>query len=115
MFEDTRVSIGATFELICSGTNAEQIDVDLRYRADEPFAVSLAFWSGVGESTWLVSRDLLAHGLTGASGIGDVQLRPHTDDTLLLELGSEYSHMVFQVPADAMRAFLESTYDIVPR
>jgi hypothetical protein len=49
----------------------------LHYSADDPYAIRMAFHVGTDEPVeWIFARDLLAVGLGGPAGEGDVQVWP---------------------------------------
>ena len=52
----------------------------LTYRKRDPFAVQLEVPSGATFVVWLLSRDLLADGLNGPAGLGDVAVNPDVFD-----------------------------------
>lgn len=81
------------WHLTRTGWNATPIV--LRYTADEPHEVALAFEGG---NTWRISRDLLRDGLSGPAGLGDVQMFRY-DDVVFLRL----------YPATAMEAMFVMT------
>ncbi|MFS8103119.1 SsgA family sporulation/cell division regulator [Lentzea alba] len=114
MFNETRVGTATIVEFIRPDGSVEPMNVDLQYRTDDPHAVTLRFHTKDQESTWLVGRELLSEGLLAPAGIGDVRLRPHHGDVLVLELFTEDSHAVFHLSADELHRFLESTYAVVP-
>lgn len=114
MFNETRVGTATVVEFIRPDGSVEPMNVDLHYRTDDPHAVTVRFHTREQESTWLVSRELLSDGLQAPAGLGDVRLRPHHGDVLVLELFTEDSHAVFHLSADELRRFLESTYQVVP-
>lgn len=114
MFNETRVGTAIVAEFIRPDGSVEPMNVDLHYRSDDPHAVTMRFHTRDQESTWLVGRELLADGLLAPAGFGDVRLRPHHGDVLVLELLTEDSHAVFHLSADELDRFLESTYAAVP-
>ena len=107
----------------------------LYYSGSDPYAVRMAFHVGTDEPVeWIFARDLLAAGIESRQGEGDVQVWPspvscaETDDldvtgqrrprtggkVLNIELSSPFGQAHFEAPAQAMSAFLERTYQIVP-
>jgi len=71
------VTIGATalFSLLHAGNDDVPVLVEMSYTVRDPYAVGLRFHSNrVVE--WFVARELLAAGLTGPAGDGDVHVRP---------------------------------------
>ena len=114
MFNETRIGTVTVVEFIRPDGTVESMNVDLQYRSDDPHAVTLRFQTRDQESTWVVGRELLSDGLLSPAGIGDVRLRPHEGDVLVLELFTEDSHAVFHVSHDELSRFLDSTYAVVP-
>jgi len=106
------------------------------YSGSDPYAVRMAFHVGTDEPVeWIFARDLLAAGIESRQGDGDVQVWPspasvaETGDldligtaepgetqgkVLNIELSSPFGQAHFEAPADAMSAFLQRTYQIVP-
>ena len=103
------------------------------YNGSDPYAVRMAFHVGTSEPVeWIFARDLLAAGIESRQGEGDVQVWPspascaETDDldvigaaeiggkVLNIELSSPFGQAHFEAPAQAMSAFLQRTYQIVP-
>lgn len=96
-----------------------RLTAELRYDAADPYAVDAVFHTGDPDGVrWVFARDLLAEGLTGPSGEGDVTVAPLVDDRgrrlILLELRSPDGHAVLQAPADKVASFLATTYRICP-
>src|ERR1700722_20081039 len=106
----------------------------LYYSGRDPYAVRMAFHVGTDEPVeWIFARDLLAAGIKSRQGEGDVQVWPsaqscaETDsldaigsaDTegnavLNIELSSPFGRAHFEAPTQAMAAFLDRTYQVVP-
>jgi hypothetical protein len=103
------------------------------YSGSDPYAVRMAFHVGTDEPVeWIFARDLLAAGIESRQGQGDVQVWPSlmscaVDDdldvtgppgaggkVLNIELSSPFGQAHFEAPAQAMSAFLQRTYQIVP-
>src|ERR1700758_2847044 len=106
------------------------------YSGSDPYAVRMAFHVGTDEPVeWIFARDLLAAGIESRQGDGDVQVWPspvsaaETGDldligaaepgetqgkVLNIELSSPFGQAHFEAPAEAMSAFLQRTYQIVP-
>ena len=103
------------------------------YSGNDPYAVRMAFHVGTDEPVeWIFARDLLAAGIESRQGEGDVQVWPSlmscADDddldmtgpqgtggkVLNIELSSPFGQAHFEAPAQAMSAFLQRTYQIVP-
>jgi Streptomyces sporulation and cell division protein, SsgA len=106
----------------------------LYYTGRDPYAVRMAFHVGTDEPVeWIFARDLLAAGIKSRQGEGDVQVWPSAqscaetegpdaigprsaeDDAVLnIELSSPFGRAHFEAPTQAMSAFLDRTYQIVP-
>jgi hypothetical protein len=93
----------------------------LTYCADDPYAVSLSFHSGLDEPVrWVIGRELLFAGSRSPQGLGDVQVWPSaatdglTASVLNIELSSPSGHAHFEVPAAELADFLRRTDEIVP-
>lgn len=91
------------------------IPIELSYTSGDPYAVTMRFFARPGEAvTWLVSRALLAEGLCTAAGLGDIRFRPLDNRTCVIDLRSEKGAATCHAPADDLRRFLDTTYDLVP-
>jgi hypothetical protein len=94
--------------------------LDLRYDPEEGFTVVLRIRAAI-EATeplptlWRLSRDLLDEGLRAPTGIGDVRVRPLSDDWTLVELLAPDVRAVLVVGAADLRRFLAETFRLVPR
>ncbi|MEY9875266.1 hypothetical protein ABH931_004767 [Streptacidiphilus sp. MAP12-33] len=94
--------------------------LDLRYDPDEGFAVVLRIRAAIVEAeplptSWRLSRDLLDEGLRTPAGIGDVRVRPLSEDWTLIELLPPGVRAVLVVSAVDLRRFLGETFRLVPR
>jgi sporulation and cell division protein SsgA len=94
----------------------------LFYSHEDPYALSIAFAVGLDEPIeWTFARDLLAMGIEGREGLGDVTVWPSADSeggvpgrVLHLELSSPFGQAHFEAPATEISDFLRRTYEIVP-
>lgn len=84
------------------------------YSTDDQFAITVRFRVPGDWVEWRFARDLLAEGIVGEAGIGDVRVRFTEDDELLLELCSPNGVAVFDLDVKAANQFLEATCDLVP-
>jgi hypothetical protein len=86
------------------------------YDAADPYAVRAGFYVGLEEPVeWFFARDILAAGLRGRAGGGDVTVWPSGDGhTVTIELSSPFGTARFQAPAGDIAGFLEIAYDLVP-
>ena len=87
------------------------------YRADDPYAVSLAVRTRHDRWVeWLVARDLVIEALYGPTGIGDVRMTPqHIQgyDIVEIEIRSGDGRAVLEVDRDLLRGFIDASTEIV--
>ena len=87
------------------------------YRADDPYAVSLAVRTRHDRWVeWLVSRELVVEALSCATGIGDVRMTPqHVQgyDIVEIEIRSGDGRAVLEVDRDLLRGFIEASTEVV--
>ncbi len=87
------------------------------YRADQPFTVTAAFQTDRDRWVeWAFSRDLLAEGLRGPAGVGDVRLHPEYEDELtmlVVEIESPEGYAELELDHEGVSAFLEATEEVV--
>lgn len=107
-------TVATTVELEMLGW-AEQVTVTLSWSSDAPYAVGLIF-PGELEVCWLVARDLLAAGLLGPSGLGDVSVFPDLYDPGFVELvlSSPDGSVGLRMPVHRLATFLDATWRHVP-
>jgi hypothetical protein len=93
------------------------VDLELRYDATCPYAVTATFTSADRPVTWTFGRDLLRQGLYEPVGSGDVHVRPDLDDdgraAVLLELRSPDGVGLAVLPSLEVRAFVEGATEVV--
>ncbi|OLS99357.1 hypothetical protein BJF90_39290 [Pseudonocardia sp. CNS-004] len=83
-----------------------------RWLSTDPHTVAMAFHPGTrAEVTWLVGRDLLAAGVHGPVGLGDVSVLPDVDSAAYRELvlSSSDGRRGLRFPVAALVAFLDRT------
>jgi hypothetical protein len=94
------------------------LTASLYYRGDDPYAIRMAFHVGTDDPVeWIFARDLLAEGLDGVAGDGDVRVWPSTAahrDVLNLVLSSPFGQAHFEAPLTALTGFLLRTFEVVP-
>jgi sporulation and cell division protein SsgA len=94
----------------------------LSYSHEDPYALSITFEVGPDKSVeWICARDLLAMGIEGREGLGDVTVWPSADSeggtpgsVLHIELSSPFGQAHFEAPASEISDFLRRTYQTVP-
>lgn len=93
------------------------LPVSLRYGASDPYAVTVRFYGPDEHVEWVFARELLALGLTGEQGLGDVKVRAVNErgtDVVIISLASPDGRADLEADAADLRAFLSSTERIVP-
>lgn len=112
------VTTDVQFRLVVPGSTGLPVTAGMRYEADDPYAVHVAFRTGGPEVVeWTFARSLLSDGVSGPAGEGDVQVWPEsTDDgpVVCLALSSPSGRALFEVPPGQLRSFLSRTYTAVP-
>ncbi|MFJ9904683.1 SsgA family sporulation/cell division regulator [Streptomyces sp. NPDC101152] len=103
--------------LITSDEQELPVPTTLRYVSTDPLAVHLDFppessLDGT-DVTWTFGRALLAEGLRGPAGDGDVHIWPCGRARTVLELHSPYGLALLQFDAAALHRFLLRTYAVV--
>jgi len=115
-------SVTAELELrlVVSGGPSLPVVAGLRYDADDPWAVRVAFHTG-GEGNgiveWMFARQLLTDGVAGACGEGDVRVWPsmsHGERVVNLAMASPSGAARFEIDRDALVEYLQQTYLAVP-
>ena len=132
----TTISAELGLKLVVPQQTIVPLVASMYYSGSDPYAVRMAFHVGTDEPVeWIFARDLLAAGIESRQGEGDVQVWPspvsvaETGDldligaaepqgtpekVLNIELSSPFGQAHFEAPAEAMSAFLQRTYQIVP-
>jgi hypothetical protein len=88
------------------------------YRADDPFAVTLAVRTRHDRWVeWLLARELVIEALEGQAGIGDIRMSPQEVqgyDIVEIEIRSSDGRAVLEVDRDLLRSFVDATLEMVP-
>lgn len=93
------------------------LPVSLRYGSCDPYAVTVQFHGADEQVEWVFARDLLAAGLAGEDGLGDVRVRAERDgfrDVVIISLASPDGRADLEADARDLRAFLVRTEQVVP-
>ena len=118
MNSSATVSAELGLSLVVPDHGSVPLVASLYYNADDPYAIRMAFHVGTDEPVeWIFARDLLAVGLEGPAGEGDVQVWPadeHGRELLNIALSSPFGEAHFEAPAEAIANFLDRTFRIVP-
>ncbi|MFJ4616764.1 SsgA family sporulation/cell division regulator [Streptomyces sp. NPDC088812] len=116
-FAPVTVQQPARAELITSQERELPVPVTLRYSSDDPLAVHLDFPPEAclkdEAVTWTFGRALLAEGLDGPAGRGDVQIWPCGRARTVLELHSPLGLALLQFDTAALRRFLLRSHAVV--
>ena len=111
------VSAELGLSLVVPDHGAVPLVASLYYSADDPYAIRMAFHVGTDEPVeWIFARDLLAVGLEGPAGEGDVQVWPSEDqgrELLSIALSSPFGEAHFEAPRASTAAFLSRTYEVI--
>jgi hypothetical protein len=106
--------------LTCVDPWGRTVDVPttMRYRAEDPYAVTLVFHSGGGDVEWIVSRTLVLQGLAAPAGDGDVKVYPSVSEdaraVAILDFSSPDGRLIAQADSLQVQSFLARTFAIVP-
>ncbi|MGA5419955.1 SsgA family sporulation/cell division regulator [Streptomyces lavendulocolor] len=104
--------------LVASAPRTESVAATLRYDPRHPFAVQMGFparatLEGVDVS-WEFARELLAAGLDGPAGLGDVRVRPYGYDRTVVEFHAQEGVAMVHIRSSEVRRFLRRTQHLVP-
>ena len=107
--------LSATFEALYLHGGRTPVEALLEYDVRQAYAVTVTFASRESAPvTWVISRALLAEGLVGRTGVGDVRLAPAPGgDALLLELRTSKDVAHFRLPTTEVSDFMRQTYELV--
>jgi hypothetical protein len=112
------VSAELGLSLVVPGHGAVPLMASLSYCAEDPYAIRMAFHVGTDDPVeWIFSRELLAEGMDGPAGEGDVHVWPGTDHglgVLNIALSSPFGHAHFEAPITAIGDFLSRTFRVIP-
>ena len=101
---------------VTASTGSGDVAGELRYDPADPFAVSLAIGVDGVPVVWTFARELLADGLCGPSGVGDLRIEPITADGVReidITLTTDCQATLI-APRDTVVAFLVEAYATVP-
>ena len=122
MNSSSTVSAELGLRLVVPQQTIVPLMASLFYSREDPYAIRIAFHVGLDEPVeWIFARDLLAMGIEGREGQGDVQVWPSAGteggepgSVLNLELSSPFGQAHFEAPVKEISDFLRRTYQIVP-
>src|ERR1700726_1967960 len=108
----TTISAELGFRLVVPQQTIVPLVASLYYSGDDPYAIRIAFHVGLDEPVeWIFARDLLAAGVHGREGHGDVTVWPSegasgTGRVLNIELSSPFGQAHFETAVDEIADFL---------
>ena len=111
--------------LVVPGGPSLPVLADMRYAADDPWAVRVAFQTGAqnedgsgdGVVEWMFARQLLTDGIAATVGEGDIRVWPAMSGgqrVINLAMASPSGSALFEIDRDALVEFLQQTYLAVP-
>lgn len=95
-----------------------QLEAELAYDAEDPFAVTMTFRTRSGDVPWVFHRELLLNGMSNPAGDGDVRISPSIDidgrAVTMIELQSNTGSFVAQARTPEVYEFVTGTLNLVP-
>ena len=113
----TIVTTELEMTLVLTAERSVMVTALLDYSAHEPYSVRATFRTSEGDVNWIFARELLAEGLRGPAGDGDVAVWPsRTDgrDVLCISLSSPSGRAMLEAARTDIEEFLARTYTVVP-
>lgn len=105
--------------LVLSDASVLPVKAELSFEAADPYTVRVAFVGAHSTSTWLIGRELIAHGVladaSAPAGTGDVRIWRDEDPTyLLVSLSGVEGDALLAGPAEPFVRFIAATVALVP-
>ncbi|MGV8965041.1 MAG: SsgA family sporulation/cell division regulator [Cellulomonas sp.] len=105
--------------LILSDATTTDTEIELGFRASDPYVIDSDFTADGPTATWLLARELVMLGLVATqespAGEGDVQVwRDEDPGYLLVSLTGTSGIALLAVPARQVQEFLDETRALVP-
>lgn len=105
--------------LIAHPGNSRAISTHLRYEPADPFAVRIAFPAAASldgaDVEWTFARDLLASGLYGPTGDGNVHVWGCGPEHTIVEFHADEGMAMVRFDSHDLRRFLTRSYRLVPK
>ncbi|MEU9712598.1 SsgA family sporulation/cell division regulator [Streptomyces sp. NPDC047967] len=102
-----------------AGSSSLPLPTHLNYRVTDPYAVEAVFDPGPHQVTWTFARDLLAHGLGGKAGSGDISIWTSPSDSghprAFIQLKSPTGTALLSLPPAPVKEFVTETTRMVAR
>lgn len=118
----TRQSVtdDVALRLVVPGDDGLMLRATLHYEPCDPLAVNATFRSAGESISWVLGRDLLAEGLSCATGDGDVRVWPSAQSAserplVMIDLHSPDGQATLAVDALDLSTFLLRTFEVVPQ
>jgi hypothetical protein len=116
------ISAELGFRLVVPQQTIVPLVASLFYSSEDPYAIRVAFHVGLDEPVeWIFARELLAQGMDGQEGLGDVRVWPSDEAAdgeparvLNIELASPFGQARFEALVSEIAEFLQRTYRAVP-
>ncbi len=117
MLDSTRTVTTQLMLSVSAATGDARLEAELRYDAGDPLAVSLAIGTQCDEPVvWVFARDLLAAGIAGPTGEGDITIEPTGDggmQDVRITLATDCLATLL-APRDRVVEFLVETFTRIP-
>ncbi|MGW6913925.1 SsgA family sporulation/cell division regulator [Kitasatospora sp. NPDC054939] len=110
------ITAGTTMRLQTGPQSFLSVPAQLAFDSADPYAVRLLFPAEQEPVSWVFGRELLAVGLVGGCGEGEVHVAPADRDHLYVALADQSGNGValLLVPTADVADFLGRTYRAVP-
>jgi hypothetical protein len=117
MLDSTRTVTTRLMLSVSAATGDARLEAELRYDLSDPLAVSLAIGTQCDEPVvWVFARDLLAAGIAGPTGEGDITIEPDNAgdvQEIRITLATDCLATLL-APRDRVVEFLVETFTRVP-
>ncbi len=105
--------------LVLSDASVLPVKAELSFDPGDPYTVRAAFVGAHSTSTWLIGRELIAHGVladaSAPAGTGDVRIWRDEDPAyLLVALSGVEGDALLAGPAEPFVRFVAATVSLVP-
>lgn len=112
-YEPRGVLMQTTASLLKDDRRCARVAVTFSYTADDPWAISMDILTDTVLVPWTFARDLLADGLNGPVGEGDVRVRP-AELALRIGLSSPSGASTLEFDRAKVERLVEQTELLVP-
>lgn len=117
MLDSSRTVTTRLMLTVSAATGDARLEAELRYDLSDPLAVSLAIGTQCDEPVvWVFARDLLAAGIAGPTGEGDITIEPageNGEQDVRITLATDCLATLL-APRDQVAEFLIETFTRVP-